>query len=199
MFAFSPRAIAGVIIIAATWSGPVVARDWPNAGKWIVAEAPPDRCGMVLDYDGKGETELVLSLTTGGEASMSLTNSNWTSDPDQTYNLTYYVDGVGWSGVKSSGYEDDGKKGFFAFFGPTFLKHFAASSYLRVESKDGTVIDNLDLAGSGRALAEVRQCLAQLRTDAVVQARHARQEKAEALRRARAAGPPEDPFKTVKE
>jgi TonB family protein len=164
-----------------------LARDWASAGGWDIGEFDAEHCGMGLEYEGEGETLLVLGLATDGSVLLTVTNYNWSTAADQTYNLVFYLNGTAYSGGKSLGFANAGRKGFATWFEPDFLKHFAASTYLTIKSEAGKVVDDLKLEGSAAGLAQVRRCVAHLRAVAAAEARE----------KARFAHIPQDPFAEI--
>jgi len=172
------------IVLMFCGATPLEARDWANAGGWDIAEVNAEACAMGLEYEGKGETLLLLILDTKGEVILSVTNYAWTAVPDQEYKLDFYLNRTAFGGGKSFGTAGSGRKGFLTFFEPGFLKHFAASNYLTIRSDKGVLIDDLKLDGSAAGLAQLRRCLAHLKAVASAAARE----------KAKFAHIPDDPF-----
>ena len=53
---------------------------------------------MGLEYEGEGETLLVLGLSIDGSVTMSVSNYNWSAVRDQDYDLVYYLNGTAYAG-----------------------------------------------------------------------------------------------------
>ena len=147
-------------------------------------EVSADTCGMALEYEGKGETMLMLLLGADGTVMMSVANYAWSTVPEQKYELAYYLNGTVYEGGASVGIHNGARKGFVTTFAPDFLKHFQASSNLKIRGDKAVLIDSLDLDGSAAGLAQVRRCVAHLKAIAAAAARE----------KARFAHIPDDPF-----
>lgn len=187
MLSYFGRRAALVALSVPAFATPAIAAEDVTVAGWQVGEIDGESCVMVSDFEGKGETTLGVALRTDGQVYLSLTNYNWSAVPERAYDLAFALDGTSYSGGKSIGYQNSGKKGFITTFEPDFLQHFAQSTYLKVSSADGVTIDDLDLAGSAAALVQMRRCVAHLKSVAA----------AEAKEKARLAHIPEDPFSSV--
>lgn len=174
--------VAGFALLA--FSMPLGARNWPDAGGWEVFEVGADTCGMALEYEGKGETQLVLLQGTDSSVTLSVANYAWTTVPKEKYELAFYLDGTAFGGGASVGISLEARKGFITSFTPDFLKHFEASKNLKIRGPKDILVDSLDLDGSAAGLAQLRRCVAQLRSIASAAARE----------KARFAHIPDDPF-----
>lgn len=143
-------------------AGSAEARTWPSAGGWDIGEAD-DSCGMMMTYEGKGETELTLLKRLDGSVAMMVTNSGWSAVKGETYELSYHLNGTAWSG-ESFGIGDkyDVRKGFGASFEADFLLDFRKSNSLHIYRGE-TLVDQLSLAGSAAGLAILDRCLAHVR------------------------------------
>ena len=175
------------VVTGALTAAPLHAREWTSAGGWDIVESG-DFCGMGLEYEGEGETLLVLGLSIDGSVTMSVSNYNWSAVRDQDYDLVYYLNGTAYAGGDSTGAAVGARKGFVTNMERDFLKNFAASTYLTIRSKDGVLVDDLKLDGSAAGLAQLRRCVAHLKVVAAVAARE----------KARFAHIPPDPFANVK-
>jgi TonB family protein len=173
--------------VALLSTNPALARDWASAGGWDVAEVDSETCVMGLEYEGEGSTMLLLGLRTDGGFFLAASNHGWSAKKDQVYELVYEFDDVQYDGGKSLGTESGGRRGFVTTFHPSFLKNFAAATYINIKSSDGVTIDELKLTGSAAGLAQVRRCVAHLGAIAAADARE----------RARFAHIPKDPFAKV--
>lgn len=185
MLSYHARTLLAFSIAAL--AAPAAAADDVTVAGWQVGEVDGESCVMASDFEGDGETTLGVGLRTDGRVYLSLTNYNWSAVSDRVYNLAFALDGVSYSGGKSVGYVNSSKKGFITTLEPDFLQHFARSAYLTVRSEDGVTIDDLDLAGSAAALAQMRRCVAHLKSVA----------DAEARDKARLAHIPQDPYAVI--
>jgi TonB family protein len=164
---------------------PVAARDWPDAGGWSISQIE-HACGLSMEYEGPGETNLHVVLGTDGIVILGVTNTGWSAKEGEEYELRFVLDGVEYSGGKAKGTSLGLRPGFLTGMKPDFLKHFAAGRTLFIYKGD-VLVDQLSLAGTTAALAEARLCLATVRAE----------EAAEARERARWAHINSDPFAPV--
>ncbi len=183
MSRFVALALSSALIIPT----PLAARDWADAGGWEVGEAGTDGCYMASEYEGEGDTLLIVNVHADGEAFISATNYGWSAKEKQGYDLTYALNGRVFRGGKSVGIVDGLRKGFGARMPGDFLNHFAAASSLHISTDDGVVIDQLNLEGSAAGLAQVRRCVAHVKAVAAAAARE----------KARFAHIPKDPFASI--
>jgi TonB family protein len=117
-------------------------------------------CGMMMEYEGKGNTSLTLILYVDGSNGISINNSLWSIEDGRKYEITYAVDQNIYSGGPSVGVRN-GTPGFVTKFDAEFITDFAAGKSLRIWMDD-KLVDQLSLAGSANALAGVRRCLTKL-------------------------------------
>lgn len=157
------RKFVTMIISGALAISPACARDWPDAGGWSIAEGD-DACGMMQDYEGKGETELLLFLNLDGKVVVSIKNSDWSAVDGQKYELEYFLNGKSYGGGAAVGWATSYKKGFLATFGDDFAHDFAAGTSLLIYRGD-VLVDQLSLKGTAAGMAMVRRCMAALRAD----------------------------------
>ncbi len=163
------------------------ARSWPDTAGWTIIEGD-NYCGMSLEYEGKGDTELTVAKFLDGSALLLITNNAWSAKKDQLYDLEFYVGGDVFSGGQSRGTgETYGRKGFATKFEASFFKAFAAGSGLKIYMGE-TLVDSLQLKGSAAAMITVDRCLMSVR---------AVSDAAERERR-RFAHIPDDPFASTK-
>lgn len=159
------------------------ARDWPETAGWSIFEGA-DHCGIAMEYEGKGATELLVGLNVEGKVFALLTNTGWSASKEETYEIQWVVNGMEYSGT-SSGYGDtyESRKGFGGKFGADFFDDLAKGSNLRIYRGD-TLIDQLSLSGSGAAVTVAKRCVQ------TVKARLAAEEE----ERQRFSHIPDDPF-----
>lgn len=149
-------------LCAAVLSFPAQARDWPSTAGWDIVEGDTF-CGMMMDYDGKGSTQLLIGKNLDGSATVIVTNYGWSAQKGEKYDLSFHLDqhvfGPGKALGTGESYE---RKGFIARFGTDFFPALASASGFKAYLGE-TVVDNLSLRGSSAALAKVDQCLASVR------------------------------------
>lgn len=155
---------------------------WPTTGGWDIAELR-DACGMVMEYEGAGDTRLVLLKYADGKTGLVVSNYGWSSVETQKYDLTLYLDGESYRaqgvGVEPRG----GRRGLAIAFGADFIQDFAKASSLRIYLGD-SLVDQLSLKGSSAALAVLERCVGKVSSRIAAEARE----------KARLAHIPRDPF-----
>jgi hypothetical protein len=160
----------------------VQAVDWPDTAGWTIGQGD-DFCFMAMEYEGSGESELLLGFNLDRSVLLILSNYNWSAEVDKRYELKTVVNEYQYSGPAVGRRGDDGRRGFAAAYEPEFRDDLAAGQNLKFYLGD-TLIDQLSLKGSSAALAVVDRCLAQLKRE---------KDAAEAERR-RLEHIPKDPF-----
>lgn len=144
--------------IALSIAAPTSARDWPETGGWTIFEVSSG-CAMLQEYEGKGDTELLVSLHPNRDVIVIASNANWSTKEGDRFELDWLLNGRSYSGNAFASNGRDGRGGFGSKFGPDFLIDLAAADGLRIRRGD-TLVDNLDLAGTAAAIPVVRRCLA---------------------------------------
>lgn len=135
-----------------------------KVGGWEVGETDGD-CSIYQEFEGPGETTLILSRKLDGRIYVGIANRNWTAEAGKSYDISYAVNGYVFSGGGAIGYNREySGRGFIAQFGEDFLKEFAKGAGLRMYL-DKTLVDNLSLDGSAAALATLDRCMAKIRAD----------------------------------
>lgn len=159
------------LVTAATLAAvaPAQAREWPDAGGWSVFEGN-EFCGISSEYEGKGETQLMLLLGLNGNVVLSLKNSDWSPIQGQKYELDYYLNDKSYGGGEAVGAADGFKKGFLATFDDDFAQDFAGGRSLSVY-RGKTLVDQLSLRGTAAGMAMVRKYLAAVQADREAAAR----------------------------
>ena len=162
LYAVTACAIGGLVVAATL---PAVAsaatRDWPETAGWTIVEGD-DYCGMSLEYEGKGETELLVAQKVDGSTLLIVGNYGWSAVIDAKYDLTFQVNGTQFGGGSAVGSEVGARKGFATKFQPGFWTAFKAGSSLRI-LRDDTLVDHLNLPGSAAAGSTVDRCVAHVR------------------------------------
>lgn len=185
------RAIIMAALTLAFLPASAQARDWPDAGGWSIVEGD-DNCLMYLEYEGPGESTLIVSRYENGRNFVADVNADWSAEKGKAYeDVAFALNGEVYSGGKAMGIELLGKKGFIVSSGDDLVRDFAAAKSLHIFKGD-TRIDRLNLSGSTAALAMLDRCLVSVRSQ--VAARKAT-EAAEARKEARYRDLPTDPFK----
>ena len=141
------------------------ARDWPETAGWVIGEVE-DGCGMMQEFEGKGDTQLYLFLTTDDQVMLSLSNTDWSAVKDQKYGLEFYLNGQAYSGAPSYGTGErySSRKGFATKMAPSFLDDFAKGTGLKIYRGE-SVVDHLDLNGTSAAVGTLRRCLASAKSE----------------------------------
>lgn len=177
---------AGLLAASLFATAPIAAaQDLPrDVGGWTLAQSE-DRGGCFLSrqYDGVGHTTLLLGLDTDGANRLSLLNDNWSLGPQARVKLDFRLSGGGYVKHDAVGLASNGQKGFVTSFDAKFPTYFATSAALQV-SRGAVPVEQLDLAGSGAAVAALRRCVEALRSAP----------KAEPGRTLRSDAIPKDPF-----
>lgn len=191
------RLLAFAFALAATaLAAPASAKNWPDAGGWSIVQAD-DFCLMTMEFEGPGESKLVVLLHESGKLLVTDLNYDWSAKQDEKYpDVSFDIGGNVYSGT-ATGMEFQGRKGFSVGFlsdVDTVIDEFSRAGYLHIY-KGEQRIDRLSLDGSGAGLAMTRRCLAEVRRlNAASRAREAREAAAEAREKARYADLPKDPF-----
>lgn len=178
--------LRSVLAIAALASSPLQAREWADAGGWTIVESDDKKsCFMMMDYEGPGETYLLLSREIDGKNILGVSNQGWSIKAgDKFTDVEYHLSNAVFSGGTAFGVEHSaGRRGFATTFGSDFLPKFAASAYVHIYRGE-TLVDRLSLAGSSAALAQLSRCLANIKAIAAADARE----------KARWNSIPKDPF-----
>jgi protein TonB len=185
----------GVAFALAVMSvAPCQARSFGTAGGFdiVAKESDPDKansgyCGMLEEYEGAGETRLILFryLDKPDLVAVLIDNYNWSVKKDEEYRVEYILADSYYERT-ALGTEDSIHKGLIAFFPASdFLPRFARSGSLKVRKGD-VMVDSLSLKGSGVAVDAFHRCWAYLRGD----------ESAKQRERDRFAHIPKDPFRS---
>lgn len=155
-----------------------------EVGGWEVGETSSgDSCYIGMEYEGEGETLVLLSLDVEGTPYLLVSNYNWSIKDKDEFSLDYRLSNGTYTEHPAFGTKNGTRGGFVTTFETRFPEYFAQSTYLHI-TRDGNVVDNLSLTGTAVAVAELRRCvaIAKARTDA------------EAREKARLSHIPKDPF-----
>lgn len=178
--------ISAVSLFALTAINPTNAeakyyRETPDG--WAVGESGHDSCGMLNKYEVRGRTTILFfHKYLDGDALVAAENESWSILEDQSYNVTYILNGNSYVGA-SKGAEN----GFGVFVDQDFERDLAVAGSLFM-TLDDKIIGHLSLKGSSLALKYVNECVAILK----------RAQEAEAREKAKFAYIDEDPFATAK-
>lgn len=153
---------ASVALFAGLFAGAqAFAQDYPprDVGGWTVASSKDKQgCFLTRTYDGVGETTVLLGLETDGSNHLSVLNDNWSIKPKARMKLRFRLSNGGYADHPVVGMASGGKKGFVTHFEAKFPAYFASSKALHIYRGD-VPVEQLDLAGSGAAVAELRRCV----------------------------------------
>lgn len=130
-----------------------------DIGGWTVTVSQDKKgCFLTRTYQVPGETTLLLGLDADGSNRLSVLNANWSIREKERQNLDFRLSNVAFPKHFSIGIASDGKQGFVTDFGEKFPAYFAASKFLHI-ARGKVPVEELDLAGSGAAVTELRKCV----------------------------------------
>lgn len=188
------KGVIAAAMSAAALASSAEARDFGTVGGFEISARESDAdtpnsgfCAMLEEYEGAGDTRLVILryLKDPTKVAIIIDNYNWSIVKDQEYEVKYLL-GQYYYDRTALGVEDSIRKGLLTFFpADDFLPTFAKSDGFKVQ-KGETTVDNLDLKGSGVAVAAFDRCWTYLRSDEAVKQRE----------RDRFKNIPKDPFKS---
>lgn len=155
-----------------------------DIGGWTLAQSGDSKgCFLSRQFDGVGHTTLLLGLDLDGTNRLSLLNDNWSISPKARVKLDFRLSGGGYVKHDAVGLASNGQKGFVTTFDAKFPTYFATSTALQV-ARGPVPVEQLDLTGSGAAVAALRRCVDALRAAP----------KAETGKTLRSDAIPRDPF-----
>lgn len=149
---------------------------------WVIV-AGDSGCGMTMEYEGPGATNLILLKDIDGEIGVGVTNSNWTAEVGEKYDVSFHLNGKAYGGGAAYGYKSGYRKGFMLSLESSFEADFRKGESLWIYLGD-TKIDQLSLDGTSLAFASINRCLKLVKAE----------NDAEAREKARWADIPKDPF-----
>jgi hypothetical protein len=162
------------------------AHDYPSrdVGDWTVARSEDGKgCFLSREYDRTGRTTLLLGLDADGANHLSVLNSNWSIKAKDKLKLTFRLSGGAYRGHFAVGIVSGDKQGFVTSFEARFPAYFASSKDIYIARGD-LPVERLSLDGSGAAVAELRRCVDNVRSDPG--SRHDKNERGDRI--------PKDPF-----
>jgi len=130
---------------------------------WTVSASSDGKgCFLTRQFEGPGDTALLLGLDTDGSNRLTVLNENWSIKEKAQLKLTFRLSTASFPRHLAVGIAADGKQGFVTAFGTEFPTTFASSEFLHITRGDVPVAE-LGLEGSGPAVAELRKCVALFR------------------------------------
>lgn len=140
-------------------------------GGWVVG-ATDSSCGMTMEYEGPGATALTLLKDTTGEIIVGVTNSNWSAEADEKYDISFLLNDTAYGGGTAVGYKNGYRNGFMLGLDRSFEEDFRKGATLWVFLGE-TKIDQLSLVGSNVAFQALNRCLRVVKAEKDDQAREA--------------------------
>jgi periplasmic protein TonB len=176
--------LTALLMISGT---PAAAQDGAEIAGWTIFSID-DGCAMFLEYEGPGATQLSYAQRLDGAVVLLITNTGWTTVPEQRYDLTLSFDNTGYDvvgvGVRGT------RRGFTVVVSAPSAAELTTqmlrSSGLSIQLGN-TTVDELQLRGTARAWPGVQRCLANV----------AASNRAAERERGRWANIPADPFRNV--
>lgn len=130
-----------------------------DIGRWLVSPSSDKQgCFVTRTYEGPRETTLQLGLDVDGSNRLTILNENWSIRAREQLKLTFRLSNASFPRHPAVGIAAEGKKGFVTSFGAAFPATIAASRFLHVRRGD-VPVEELDLDGSGAAIAALRTCV----------------------------------------
>lgn len=118
-------------------------------------------CYATQIYEGAGSTELFLVLNPQDGVYILIGNDNWSIKKGEAMDLDYGFSIGTYKNVQAIGTSD---RRFLSNFSIEFLDTFSRSTELNI-SRNETLIDSLNLKGSGAAVVELRRCVASIKRE----------------------------------
>jgi hypothetical protein len=159
-------------VLAATMlvSGAPADANYPtrDVGSWVVsASSDKQGCFLTRNYQGRRATTLQFGLDVDGSHRLTILNANWSVGEKEQLRLNFRLSNAFFPRHLAIGIAAEGKKGFVTSFGAAFPGNFAASEFIHIARGD-VPVDDLDLGGSGAAIAELRRCVDHYRSGRAV-------------------------------
>jgi hypothetical protein len=130
-----------------------------DVGPWLVsASSDKQGCFLTRTYPGPRATTLQFGLDVDGSHRLTILNANWSVMEKEQLRLNFRLSNASFPRHLAIGIAAEGKKGFVTSFGAAFPSTFAASDFLHIRRGD-VPVEDLDLDGSGAAVAEMRKCV----------------------------------------
>jgi hypothetical protein len=151
-----------IAALAATVAGTkAAAPTYPvTVSGWLVVQRAR-ACAMGTDFAGPGKTYVFVQKRVNDEVVLSITNEGWSAREDEVYEVSYQLNGKEYADGATTGYRSGAGRGFWSIMGDGFERDFAAGSDLSV-FLDGKFIRKISLVGTGRAIAALDRCVADL-------------------------------------
>jgi len=132
---------------------------------WTVTASKDGKgCFLTREYERNGGTTLLLGLDLDGTNRLVVLNANWSIKPKDQLTLDFRLSNSSYPAHFAVGMASEGKQGFVTSFGAKFPSYFAASKILHI-SRGDVPVERLDLDGGDAAVAELRNCVADLQAD----------------------------------
>lgn len=167
------RLPALVTIVAALCHAPLAAYEFGQMRAGWAVVGTDDGCGMTMEFEGPGTTNLTFIKKIDGRLFLGATNSEWSARDGESYNISFGLNGSKYAGASAQGFHSSGQNGFISSFAPGFERDFRAGTGLTIYLDD-TRIDDLSLSGTNAAMDVVNRCLAGLRAELAATAREKR-------------------------
>ncbi|KTT97456.1 hypothetical protein NS355_11475 [Sphingomonas yabuuchiae] len=128
-------------------------------GDWTLAVSEDgDGCFLTRIYDRPGDTTLLLGLDRDGSNHLTVLNANWSINPKERLALDFTLTGGSYPKHFAVGLASDDQQGFVTSFEKPFPTYLARSQTLNIARGD-VPVERLSLAGSGAAIAALRECV----------------------------------------
>ena len=128
-------------------------------GDWTLAISEDGGgCFLTRIYDRPGDTTLLLGLDRDGSNHLTVLNANWSIKPRERLALDFKLTNGGYPKHFAVGLSSDDKQGFVTSFEKPFPTYLARSQTLNIARGD-VPVERLSLAGSGAAIAALRDCV----------------------------------------
>ncbi len=128
-------------------------------GDWTLAVSEDgDGCFLTRLYDRPGDTTLLLGLDRDGSNHLTVLNANWSIKPKERLALDFKLTSGSYPKHFAVGLASDDQQGFVTSFEKPFPTYLARSQTLNIARGD-VPVERLSLAGSGAAIAALRECV----------------------------------------
>ncbi len=128
-------------------------------GDWTLAVSEDgDGCFLTRLYDRPGDTTLLLGLDRDGSNHLTVLNANWSIKPKERLALDFKLTSGSYPKHFAVGLASGDQQGFVTSFEKPFPTYLARSQTLNIARGD-VPVERLSLAGSGAAIAALRECV----------------------------------------
>lgn len=155
-----------VLVVALLTPATAFAAAYPtrSVGAWVLSASSDQKgCFLSRNYPAPRQTELQFGLDIDGGNRLSILNPHWSIRPRERVTMDFRLSKIAFPRHLAIGIATGDKRGFVTSFGRSFPIHFAASPFLHVRRGD-VPVEELDLDGSGAAIAALRTCVEHQRT-----------------------------------